>query len=202
MKIEKEFFVRDTLRVAKDLVGKVLVRKIGDNFIRSRIVETEAYTGQDDKACHTYMGKRTPRTEVMYKEGGYIYVYLIYGIYSLLNFVTNREGLGQAVLIRAVEPLDSLDLISKNRFNKDYEDLTSYQRKNLTNGPGRLTKALNIDKSLNTMDLFSEEIFLEDDGYKGFKIIESNRIGVDYAEEAAHYPYRFYIENNKFVSKN
>lgn len=200
MKIGKEFYLRDALTVAKDLLGKVIVRTTKDGIIKSRIVEVEAYTGEKDKACHTYGGRKTPRTSIMYKEGGYIYVYLIYGMYSLMNIVTGGEENGEAVLIRAIEPLNDLDIFSRNRFGKAYKDLTSYQRKNLTSGPGKLTKAILINRNDNGKDLFGEEIYLEDDGYKDFEFVESKRIGIDYAEEAREFLYRFYIKGNPNVS--
>lgn len=199
-KLDKEFFKRDTLIVAEELLGKTLVRNIEGQTIKAKIVEVEAYTGENDKGCHTYGGKKTPRTKVMYKEGGHIYVYLIYGLYHLMNFVTGDETCGEAVLIRAVEPLDKFDLIAENRFNKSFDELSNYQKKNLTNGPGKLTKALKIDKSLNGRDLFSEEIYILDEEFKDFEIIKSKRIGIDYAEEAIDYLYRFYIKDNPYVS--
>lgn len=200
MKLNKEFFNRDTLIVAEELLGKTLVRNINGTLIKSKIVEVEAYTGEGDKGCHTYGGKITPRTKTMYLEGGHIYIYLIYGLYHLMNFVTKDSNCGEAVLIRAIEPLDNLDLISKNRFNKDYKELSNYQKKSLTNGPGKLTKALLIDKSFNGKNLFSEEIYIEDSRLKDFEIIKTKRIGIDYAEEAVDFPYRFYIKNNPYVS--
>lgn len=142
MKIQREFFIREALEVAKDLLGKNLIVETNEGTIRVRLVEVEAYTGEADKACHSYGGRRTKRTETMYKEGGHLYVYLIYGMYNMLNIVTGRQDDGQAVLIRGAEPLDGLDLMAKNRFNKTYKDLTSYQKKNLINGPGKLAQAL------------------------------------------------------------
>lgn len=200
MKIQREFFRREALEVAKDLLGKNLIVETDQGQMKVRLVEVEAYTGEDDKACHTYGGRRTARTEVMYKEGGCLYVYLIYGMYNMLNIVTGREGSGQAVLIRAGEPLDGLDLMAKNRFNKTYKDLNSYQKKNLINGPGKLAQALGIDRTHNSMYLLGEKIYLEDDGYMNFEIGRSKRIGIDYAEEARDYLYRFYIKGSKYLS--
>ena len=200
MKLNLEFYKRDSLTVAKDLLGKILVRKIDGVELKARIVEVEAYTGIHDKACHTYGGKITPRTEIMFGQAGKLYIYLIYGMYDLVNIVTGEEGDGEAVLIRGVEPIENLNIISQNRFSKNYNELTSYQRKNLTNGPGKLTKALKLNRNDNRKSLFEEEIYLIDDGYKDFEIISAPRIGVDYAEEDANLPYRFYIKGNDYVS--
>lgn len=199
MKIQREFFKREALEVAKDLLGKNLIVQTEDGLMKVRLVEVEAYTGEEDKACHTYGGKRTGRTETMYREGGCLYVYLIYGMYNMLNIVTGRQDDGQAVLIRAGEPLDGLDLMAKNRFKKSYEELTSYQKKNLINGPGKLAQALGIDRSYNG-HLLGEKIYLEDDGNVDFETERSKRIGIDYAEEARDYLYRFYIRGSEFLS--
>lgn len=200
MKIQREFFKREALEVAKDLLGKNLIVETEEGTMKVRLVEVEAYTGEEDKACHTYGGRRTERTETMYKEGGHLYVYLIYGMYNMLNIVTGREGSGQAVLIRAGEPLEGLDLMAKNRFKKSYEELTSYQKKNLTSGPGKLAQVLGLDRSYNGLDLLGPKIYLADDGYKDFVIEKSKRIGIDYSEEAKDYLYRFYIRGSKYLS--
>lgn len=200
MKIQREFFKRDALEVAKDLLGKNLIVETDEGPMKVRLVEVEAYTGEEDKACHTYGGRRTARTEVMYKEGGHLYVYLIYGMYNMLNIVTGKQDDGQAVLIRAGEPLEGLDLMAKNRFDKTYKDLSSYQKKNLINGPGKLAQALGLDRSHNGIDLLGKKIYLEDDGYSDFEIEKSKRIGIDYAEEARDYLYRFYIKGSRFLS--
>lgn len=200
MKLERDFYVRDALTVGKDLLGKIIIRKTKDGILKARIVEVESYTGEDDKACHTFAGKRTKRTEIMYREGGCLYIYLIYGMYSLMNIVTGSSDDGQAVLIRGVEPLSNFDNFSQNRFLKNYNELSSYQKKNLTSGPGKLTKALNINRDNNGQDLLLDEIYLEDDGFADFEIVEAKRIGIDYAEEARDFLYRFYIKGNPYVS--
>lgn len=198
--LERDFFKRDTNTVAKEILGKVLVRNINGTEIRARIVEVESYLGYFDKASHSYGGRRTKRTETMYMEGGVCYVYFTYGMYNLLNIVTEEKDKACAVLIRAVEPLDHLDIISQNRYNMNYEELNSYKRKNITNGPGKLTMALNIDRSLDKEILVKEKIYIEDDGFSDFKIVEAKRVGIDYAEEWKDKLLRFYIENNKYVS--
>lgn len=197
--LEKDFFNRDTLTVAKDLLGKVIVRNDNGIVYKAKIVETEAYLGIEDRAAHSFGDRKTERTKIMYEDAGTIYVYQTYGIHFMLNFVTRDIGIPEAVLIRGVEPLNEFDNISLNRFGKIYKDLSAYQKKNLTNGPGKLTKALNIDKNLNGKNLFKNELYLEDDE-SIFDIIIDKRIGIDYAKEAIDYPYRFYIKENPYVS--
>lgn len=202
MLLDKDYFQKDALYLAKDLLGKILVREIDGKIIKSRIVETEAYIGNGDKACHAYNGRRTKRTEVLYSEGGIAYIYLIYGMYNCLNVVTGIKEEAEAVLIRALEPLNEFDYISNKRFNKDFDNLTNAQKLALTNGPGKLCKALLIDRELNAIKLYEKgKLYLIDDGFKDFGVVKTKRIGIDYAEEAIHFPWRFYIEGNKYVSK-
>lgn len=154
MRLTKDFFEQDVLKVAPALIGKTLVRKFPDNTIKKFIItETEAYRGEEDLACHASKG-RTPRTEVMYNSGGCLYIYLIYGMYWMLNIVTEKENNPQAVLIRG---LDSV------------------------NGPGRLTKVLQIDKTFNNLYVPTSELFWIEDNSLKIKIIKSTRIGIDYA---------------------
>lgn len=197
--LESNFFKRDTVEVAKNLLGKKIIRNISGNFFCAKIVETEAYLGLEDRACHSYGGNITKRNEILYKEGGTIYVYLIYGMYNLLNIVTKNENDPEAVLIRAVEPIENIDAMSLNRFGKIYKDLSSYQKKNLTNGPGKLTIAMGIDRALNGKILSQGYLYIEE-GEDVRNIIETKRIGIDYAGEDANLPLRFYIEDNPYVS--
>lgn len=197
--LESNFFKRDTVEVAKNLLGKKIIRNISGNFFCAKIVETEAYLGLEDRACHSYGGNITKRNEILYKEGGTIYVYMIYGMYNLLNIVTKSEIYPEAVLIRAVEPIENFDDFAINRFGKIYKDLSSYQRKNLTNGPGKLSMAMGIDRALNGKILSPDYLFIEDGEYVR-NIIETKRIGIDYAGEDANLPLRFYIEDNPYVS--
>ena len=197
--IGKEFFNRDTIKVSRELLGKIIVRNIDGITYKTKIVETEAYLGLEDRAAHTFGGKKTERNKIMYRDAGTIYVYQTYGIHYLMNFVTLDERSPEAVLIRAIEPLNEIDSISLNRFGKNFNSLSNYQRKNLTNGPGKLTKALKIDKDLNGSNLFTGQIYLED-GDDDFDIIVDKRIGIDYSKEAIDYPYRFYIKDNPNVS--
>ena len=197
--LESNFFKRDTVEVAKNLLGKKIIRNISGNFLCAKIVETEAYLGLEDRACHSYGGNITKRNEILYKEGGTIYVYMIYGMYNLLNIVTKSEIYPEAVLIRAVEPIENFDDFAINRFGKIYKDLSSYQRKNLTNGPGKLSMAMGIDRALNGKILSPDYLFIEDGEYVK-NIIETKRIGIDYAGEDANLPLRYYIKDNPYVS--
>lgn len=199
-KLDREFYNRDTVLVAKELLGKILVHEINGQKLSAKIVEAEAYMGVTDKAAHSYGGRRTSRVEVMYGKPGFAYVFIIYGMYYCFNTVTREEGTPQAVLIRAVEPIEGINLMAQNRFKKPYDQLTKSQIKNLTNGPGKLCGALLIDKGLNGEDLCSDKLYIEEGENEKFNIISTKRVGIDYAEEAKDYPWRFYIEGNKYIS--
>lgn len=199
MKLPVEFYNRNTLEVAKDLLGKKLVRRLGEDLLIGKIVEVEAYIGPIDKACHSYNYKKTKRNEVMFGPPATAYVFFIYGLYYCLNVVTEPEGVPCAVLIRAVEPINGLDTISLNRFGKKFDELKPPQRKNLTNGPGKLCKAFNIDTTLNGHSLLGDDIYILDN-HETFEIIADKRIGIDYAEEAKDFEWRFYIKDNPYVS--
>lgn len=212
MKILKsEFYLRDTITVAKNLLGKILIHKIDNILVGGKIVETEAYLGINDKAAHVYGGRKTPRVMPMYGPPGNGYIYSIYGKYVCLNAITQEVGTPQGVLIRAVEPLIGLKYISRFRFDKEYNELTKKEILNLTSGPSKLCLALKITKEQNNKMLNDELMIIEndDDAKKLFeikedlegKIVESKRIGIDYAEEAKDYLYRFYYKDNSFVSK-
>ncbi len=198
--LNREFYNRDSLIVAKELLGKVLVHELHGQKISAKIVETEAYMGINDKAAHSYGGRRTKRVEVMYGGPGFSYVFFIYGIHYCFNVVTREEGNPQAVLIRAVEPIQGLDIISENRFGKTYSQLSKSNIKNLTNGPGKLCQALAIDRNLNGEDLCGKKLYVEEGESDKFSIVSAKRVGIDYAEEAKDYPWRFYIEDNIYVS--
>ena len=207
--MDKKFFQQDGINLAKSILGKYLIRKYDEKIIVSKIVETESYMGVEDKAAHVYGDKKTERTKPLYLDGGHIYVYLIYGMYYCLNISANKENTPECVLIRAIEPIDGIDEISHNRYKKDYNDLSSYQRKNITNGPGKLCMALNINKDLNSKSILGNELYISDYYYKNnekiyaddnFEIEIDKRINIDYAEEAKDYPLRFYIKDNKYVS--
>ncbi|MDF2504660.1 DNA-3-methyladenine glycosylase [Clostridium sp.] len=202
MKLKREFYNRDTVVVAKELLGKILVRKVEGEITKGKIVEVEAYKGFMDKAAHTYNGRRTKRVEVMYGNPGFSYVFFIYGMYHCMNVITREEGIGEAVLIRAIEPIEGLNIMSKRRFDLAFDDLKKRQIINLTNGPSKLCKAFAIDKSCNGIDLCGDVLFIEESDSKSFNIGISKRIGIDYAEEAKDFPWRFFIEKSEFVSKN
>ena len=199
-KLDREFYNRDSIIVARELLGKVLVHETGGQKISARIVEAEAYMGFEDKAAHSYNGKRTPRVEVMYGGPGFSYIFTIYGIYCCFNIVTSKQGNPQAVLIRAAEPLEGTEWMAQKRFGTLYAQLTKSQSIGLTSGPGKLCRALSIDRSLNGIDLCGNEVYLEGGKAENFNIVTTKRIGVDHAEEAKDYLWRFYIGGNEYVS--
>ena len=196
MVLPESFYIReDVIKIARELLGKVLVTNFDNIRTSGIIVETEAYLGTRDKASHAHGGKRTARTEVMYMQGGTAYVYLCYGIHHLFNVVTNVHDIPHAILIRAIEPQEGIKTMLERR-GKD--KLTPA----LTAGPGALSQALGIHTPHTGISLLGSDIFIE----KGMKIadrdiIASTRVGVAYAKEDALLPYRFYIKGNNFVSK-
>lgn len=194
-KLTREFYDRDTVLVARELLGKVLVRVWEGRPLAVRITETEAYVGPIDKACHAYNYKRTPRTEILFSRPGTAYIYLIYGMYHCLNFVTEEEGVPCAVLIRGAEPLTPQDaqLIALNRFQRTTSELSAYQKKQFLNGPGKLCRGLCLDRSMNGADLTGSLLYVADDGFVPDTIHIGKRIGIDYAEEAVEFPWRFYL---------
>lgn len=208
--MDKNFLKNDGLYVAKNILGKFLIRKYDNYQVVTKIVETEGYMGIKDKAAHVYNDKKTDRTKPLYLEGGHIYVYLIYGMYHCLNISANVENIPECVLIRAVEPVIGFDKIAFNRYKKDYDELTNYQKKNITNGPGKLCMALEIDRSFNSKYILDSDLYISDfyiDGNRekvfadnDFEIVESKRINIDYSEEAKDYLWRYYIKGNKYVS--
>jgi len=185
----------DVVYIAKDLLGKVLITNI-DNFLTSaEIVETEAYNGIEDKACHAYNNRKTKRTSVMYQKGGVAYVYICYGTHHLFNVVTGKENNPQAVLIRAVKPLDGIDIMLTRRKKSNLE-------RSLTAGPGALCQALGITKEINENLLSSSSIGIYDafNSYSEDDILISKRVGVDYAKDDALLPYRFRVKDSKWTS--
>ena len=186
----------DILELSKSLLGKTLCTNISNQFTAGKIVEVEAYLGTKDKASHSYQNKRTSRTELMFQDGGIAYIYLCYGIHYLFNIVVAPKNNPCAILVRAIEPIKGINTMLKRR---NFSLLT----KGLTNGPGKLTKALGIHAKHNSVSLFGNKIWVEDNGrpMQEKDISSSPRIGVDYAGGDAKRPYRFYINNNKWVSK-
>jgi DNA-3-methyladenine glycosylase len=195
-KLDHSFYDRaNVVRIARELLGKILVTQFDGVRTSGRIVETEAYNGVGDRASHAFSGRRTPRSENIYGAPGTVYVYIAYGMHHLFNVVTNIKGVPHAILIRALEPIEGINYMLK-RAGKPIADYT------LTKGPGNLTRALGISKMNNGANLFSEEIFIEDDGlrYKKDQIVITHRIGVDYAGTDAQLPYRFIVKGNPYVS--
>lgn len=182
--------------LAKDLLGKVLYTNKNGQLTAGLITETEAYFGGDDKASHAFGKRRTARTEIMYGPGGFTYVYLCYGIHYLLNVVVSDSDDPKCVLIRAVEPYAGKEIIEERR-------KMPVTNAAVSSGPGSLSKALGIDGSFNKKDLTEDEIWVEDIGnrYAPEEIAAVPRVGIDYAKEHALLPLRFYIKDNKFVSK-
>lgn len=194
--LSKNFYLRATELVARELLGKILLRRLPNNKILSgKIVETEAYLGVHDRACHTYQNKQTTKTAAMYLDGGCSYVYLIYGMYDCFNVVTEKSGVPEAVLIRALEPLDGIEEMKRNRKKNMIKELCS--------GPGKLCQALKITRELNGHLLTQAPLLISDSD----EIISSNeivarpRIGVDYAGEDSKRLLRFYIRGNPYISK-
>jgi DNA-3-methyladenine glycosylase len=194
-KLSEQFYLRnDVVQIAKELVGKILVTEWNGERTTGRIVETEAYNGELDKASHAFRGK-TKRTEVMFGAGGKAYVYLCYGIHQMFNIVTNAEDRPHAILIRAVEPIEGIDIMLKRTGKKILDN-------SLTRGPGNVGKSFGFHTSQCGLSLQSDELFILDDGFQPAEneLGISPRIGVAYAEEDALLPYRFYIKGNPYVS--
>jgi len=184
------FYQQDNVvEISRKLLGKYLMHQTTEGLTGGKIVETEAYSGKNDRACHAH-GKRTPRTEVMYQSGGRAYIYLCYGIHHLFNIVTNKEGMADAVLIRAIEPVEGLDLMQE-RTGKSTR---------IASGPGLVGKAMELNR-LQSGQMLNTSIWLENRNEKDFTIFETTRIGVDYAGDDAKRPWRFYIRDNPYVSR-
>jgi DNA-3-methyladenine glycosylase len=195
-KLDHTFYDRaNVVQIARELLGKILVTQFDGVRTSGRIVETEAYNGLGDRASHAFGGRRTNRSEQIYGGPGTVYVYFVYGMHHLFNVVTNKKDIPHAILIRALEPMEGIDYMLK-RVGKPIADYT------LTKGPGNLARALGISTKNTGDNLFSEKIFIEDDGlrYKKNQIVITHRIGVDYAGTDAQLPYRFIIKGNPYVS--
>ncbi|MBR4909685.1 MAG: DNA-3-methyladenine glycosylase [Acidaminococcaceae bacterium] len=188
------FFRQDTIELARKLLGCLLVHGTPEGVAGGMIVETEAYMGAIDKACHAYQN-RSERTKIMYGDGGYAYVYFIYGMHHCFNVVTGPAGEGNAVLIRALEPVIGIDLMRKRR--------QTSQLRNLCSGPGKVCQALAITKEEYGLDLCDSTSPLRLVRFRDIpdnRIASSSRINVAYAEEAADWPWRFYVKDNMYVS--
>ena len=190
--LPRDFYNRHTLEVARDLLGKSLVRELPEGRVALRIVETEAYIGENDKACHASKGM-TARNKVMFGEPGHAYVYLIYGMYNCLNLVTEKNGFPAAVLIRAGEPLEGEEIMAQRRPKAKPCDIAS--------GPGKLCGAMDITRALNGADVCKKGALYVEDAPAVKEVVACPRIGVDYAGEDAFMPWRFYDKKSACVSK-
>ena len=196
VKLDVAFYERPSVvKVAKELLGKVLVTMFDGQRTSGRIVEVEAYNGVVDRASHAWSGRRTARTEIMFGSGGRAYVYLIYGIHHLFNVVTNTKDIPHAVLVRALEPLEGIPVMLK-RMKRDRLDHS------LTRGPGNLSKAMGLLKYHTGLSLMEDQIWIGDDGFRlrPLQIVATPRIGVDYAGEDARLKYRFFAKGSPWIS--
>ena len=196
MKLPREFYTRaDTLQIAQDLLGKILVVPTENGKrVAAIIVETEAYLGAIDKAAHSYGNRRTKRTETMFAVGGTVYIFFVYGMYFQFNVVAGRKDIPHAILIRAVEPIENIEVMRERR--------GAMPDKNLTSGPGKLCIALGIDKTFNNENLLGNRVWLEEGKtFSAAEIQSGKRVGIDYAEEFVEKPWRFWVRDNIFVSR-
>ncbi|UCG35210.1 MAG: DNA-3-methyladenine glycosylase [Candidatus Omnitrophota bacterium] len=189
----KKFFLRNAKSVARDILGDYLVLKNKNHTLVGKIVETEAYLGKDDDASHSFRGKVTPRNKILYSEGAKIYTYLIYGKFYCFNIVVSKKDDPQAVFIRALEPLEGIELMQRRR------KMSALHK--LTNGPCRWTQSFGINKSFLGKSIVSKDIFIAAKSVKNSKITAAKRVGVDYATQSKNLPLRFYIKDNSFVSR-
>lgn len=200
MRLDRDFFSRDTVTVARDLIGKYLITDLPEGKVVGKIVETEAYKGVDDLACHASKGK-TSRTETLFGETGHLYVYLNYGIFWLTNIVAHNNNVG-AVLLRSAEIVEGHEIVIKRLNNHRFVKANEF----LATGPGKLSVAFGITGDFHKEDATKSDTIYIEDRDKGDTILESNivsakRIGVDYARHCKDYPWRFYIKDNKFTSR-
>lgn len=193
--LARSFYLRDTVQIARDLLGCVLWRRIGRTLLAARIVETEAYLGANDPASHARRGLRSPRNESMYLDGGHAYVYFTYGMHHCMNVVTQEADLAEAVLLRGAQPLQGIELMKERRPKAKREF-------DLMNGPGKLCAALGIDRALDGEPLDGKRLFLtpRDMTIADDDVAVTPRIGVDYAGDAAAWPLRFFLRGNRYVS--
>lgn len=208
-KLPRKFYLReDTIEIARDLLGKLLVvPDENGQRVSAMIVETEAYLGVTDRAAHSFGGRRTPRNEVTYGLGGHVYVFFIYGMYHQLNVVCGGVDSPHVILIRAVEPVEGIEKMRERRSVPRATATGAFRPaipdKNLTSGPGKLCIAMSIDRSLNGEDLLGDTIWIEQHrSFSDDQIAVGKRIGIDYAGEDAEKPWRFWVNGNAFVSKS
>ena len=185
MKLQREFYRQSALVVARELIGKKLICHTVEGMTGGIIIETEAYMGAIDAAAHSYQNRRTKRTEAMFSDGGHAYIYLIYGMYFCFNVSANLKDVPEAVLIRALEPTDGIELMQRRRNKQSLKDLCS--------GPGKLTQAMEITMVHYNMDLCNDELYIETTDLKP-EVEATKRINIDYAGEAANYLWRFVLK--------
>ncbi|WP_048191995.1 DNA-3-methyladenine glycosylase [Methanobacterium sp. SMA-27] len=201
MKLKRSFYIQDTIVVAKGLLGCFLVHRTLEGITKGKIVEIEAYMGPNDKGAHSYGGRHAPRMDPLYNTGGYAYIFQLHGHNYCFNVVTQKTGIPQAVLIRGLEPIQGLDLMAKRR-NIDISTGLRSKFKNLTNGPSKLCQAMDIDTSLNGIDLCGDELFITSGKtFNDDEILSAPRVNIDYAEEYKDKQWRFFLKKNEFVSK-
>ena len=196
-KLTRDFYRNtDVVELAQQLLGKFICTQFEDGLAVGMITETEAYCGATDKACHAYPNKRTKRTEIIFGDGGFAYVYLCYGIHHMFNIVTNVKDTADAILIRGVEPVEGIAIIEARRNMKA-------TRKQVSSGPGTVAKALGIRTDHYGVDLLGDMIWIEDRGisYTEDQLLIGPRVGIDYAEEDALLPWRFRLKGNKYIGK-
>jgi DNA-3-methyladenine glycosylase len=197
MKLPATYYLsNDVVALSRDLLGKYLFTSIDGEVTGGYVVETEAYNGVIDRASHAYGNRKTRRTETMFMAGGIAYVYLIYGIHEMFNIVTSTEGNPQAILIRAIDPTEGIEIMMARRN-------MPVLKPNITMGPGSVAKALDISRKMNACSLQGDHVWIEDRGltFPDESIAAVPRIGVAYAKEDALLPYRFYVKGNPYVSK-
>ncbi|KAF0151397.1 MAG: DNA-3-methyladenine glycosylase [Ignavibacteria bacterium] len=195
-KLPFEFYNRKVTSVAKSLLGKTFVRKNCNEILCGKIVEVEAYDGKSDEASHSYNGA-TKRNQVMFGKAGHLYVYFTYGMHFCANVVTGKENYGAAILIRAIEPLGGIDILSQNRFGK--KNISGKELLNLCSGPAKICQAFQITRGSNGANLCGDDIFILDSpSVSNNKIISTARIGI---KKSIDLPWRYYIKDNPYVSK-
>lgn len=196
MKWDRSDYLTDPITLSKKLIGALLCHRTEEGVMKGRIVECEAYggtwRGHPDDGAHSYKG-RTKRTDIIFGEGGHAYVYLIYGMYACFNVVCGKEGEAGCVLLRAVEPIEGIELMKRHR--------QGAKGKNLTAGPGRLTMAMGIDTSFYGMDLTGDTLWIETEEKKKWPVKRTKRIGIDYATYGKNFPWRFVLDGNPYVSQ-
>lgn len=192
-KLTHDFYRADAVTLAKSLLGKILVHESEDGMTSGIIAETEAYCGPEDRAAHTWNNRQTARTEIVFREGGYAYVYLVYGLHCCLNVTANVEGKPECVLVRALQPVEGVEIMkARRRFSDPVK---------LCDGPGKLCSAMGITRELYGADLCGEELYIAENEYPKLKIAVSARIGIEYAGEWRNMLWRFCIDGNEYVSR-